>query len=564
MRAILLAATLLVVSAPLAACSGNPAAMQARLQPLPERFTQAWSHPINSQGYTYYAPAPGMIAFAYGGGQVAFINPAGDLTIASALTGRAQHAIASVPSWSFNQISIVGDRLYTESIQNDSNQVMLAAYTFPAMRLIWRNELYGGDGTPTVLATDDGVVFIQGSLAGPGLMMEGLNEATGELTWHRPSGMCLGDTPAAASVSTAYLVQCITGNQFAVEAIRPSDGRVMWRHVYAVANSSQVGAVLQASDDGYVFAVLTSTKAYLYAPNGATLRKIACPECSDAFEATGAHSVLQLSTFSGGGAIQDISLPSGRVLWQREGEIFSTVPQPLLVESNGVVYGQGGSAVADAANSELEPFFVTALQAATGRSVTLPLPVSGGWLLGASDGLVYVLYGTPSAPYNLAAFRPEQGPDTKEAPAILGGVNPAAWPNACILLTSAEIGHVIGPGYVAVPGRGLALAGVTMPQPDSCTYVGPAVDDPVVVVTIAWVAPTAAQANELIRTWITLYAGTRFSGGYLVSDGTANDIDDRALIAAGRAIVTVTVPGNAADARALVTPVEDHLNKAIG
>jgi hypothetical protein len=71
--------------------------------------------------------------------------------------------------------------------------------------------------------------------------------------------------------------------------------------------------------------------------------------------------------------------------------LISISPESPLLEGNNIVYGQGGSAVAATGTPGLEPFFVTALRAATGHSVTLPLAVSDATvLLGASDGLLYV------------------------------------------------------------------------------------------------------------------------------------------------------------------------------
>lgn len=84
-------------------------------------------------------------------------------------------------------------------------------------------------------------------------------------------------------------------------------------------------------------------------------------------------------------------------------------------------------------------------------------------------------------------------------------------------------------------------------------------------ITIAWIAPSAQQASELISTWLaSSNTPTPTPGGYIVNDGTINGSDDRALIAAGRAIVEVTVPNHTADARALAPVIASELRAAYG
>jgi hypothetical protein len=258
--------------------------------------------------------------------------------------------------------------------------------------------------------------------------------------------------------------------------------------------------------------------------------------------------------------VRGFSLPDGDVRWQRSGELFD--PGSGLAEENGIVYGTAGASAADtAAASVIEPVFLTALQAATGRSVTLPLPAANtdADVVGAADGLVLVqLSGS------MVAFRPVPGPGNSAGPAILDGSSPAAWPGACTLLTTAEISHVLAPGYTAVPVPTLFLAGITWPGPVGCTFIGPAGTDPAVVAKIAWIAPTARQASVLLDSYL---AGEQaqglpaipIPGGYLASDNTINEDKDCALIPVGRAIVEVTVPNDAAAARALAPIVARNL-----
>src|ERR1017187_6970211 len=128
----------------------------------------------------------------------------------------------------------------------------------------------------------------------------------------------------------------------------------------------------------------------------------------------GSHALVEDGPATAAGApiipgrevVRGFSLPDGGVRWQRSGELFD--PGSGLAEENGIVYGTAGaSAAGTAAASVLEPVFLTALQAATGRSVTLPLPAANidADVVAAADGLVLVeLSGS------MAAFRPVPGP----------------------------------------------------------------------------------------------------------------------------------------------------------
>jgi len=104
MRTLAVAATLLVTAAAIAGCSGHAAipAGQGQAPPLPGRFVEAWSRPTLSTH------------FAAGDGAVALLDPAGDLTIDSAATGRLEYLIKAVRPWRYNALQIIGNRLYAE------------------------------------------------------------------------------------------------------------------------------------------------------------------------------------------------------------------------------------------------------------------------------------------------------------------------------------------------------------------------------------------------------------------------------------------------------------------
>ena len=372
--------------------------------------------------------------------------------------------------------------------------------------------------------------------------------------------------------TAVYVVQCLGKDQSALEAIRPSDGRVLWRHLATTPGLHPDRGVDVLAESGYVLAQLGGSSFLLFTAGGTPVKypsgALTCPAGRCAFLANGDRGIAEVGVNArstpGNEAVEGFALPSRRVGWKDGGELFGQ--GDTLAEENGIVYGTAGRSKADTGTaSVLEPIFLTALQSTTGRSVTLPLPVAdtGSELVAARDGLVFV---TLSAWRTFAAFRPMSAVSHSSSPAILANVNPITWPDACSLLTPADIGHVLAGGYTAVPVRTLSLAGVAWPKPVGCTFTGPADRDPAVIVKIAWVASSAGQASLLLGSYLSGeqewgHPGLPVADGYLVPDDTLNQTKDCVLIPVGRMIAEVTVPGNAAAARALAPIIARNLQR---
>ncbi len=160
------------------------------------------------------------------------LSPDGNLAVYFAATGRLEHMITAVKPWKFYELHIVGDRVYAElnTITTTSgDQIAIAAYNLATGAQIWWTVLDAGSAgyLSDVYFTSTAVVIVPGSSIGSGLI-EAVSTANGKVAWSLSPGLCHFGFPVAASETAVYVVQCLGKDQSALEAIRPSDGRVLW------------------------------------------------------------------------------------------------------------------------------------------------------------------------------------------------------------------------------------------------------------------------------------------------------------------------------------------------
>jgi outer membrane protein assembly factor BamB len=540
----------------LTGCSAHAA------QPLPARLVQLWSASANGA------------AFSVSGTVVAVTSANGEIDIRDARNGRLRHPITPPRGWRFRQIGIVGGRLFAGEVStapSGGTHIKLAAYSISTGQRKWQATLQVGSSAfvSTFLITSAGIV-VQASSAG----LIGVRLNSGTVAWRSAPKLCPTGRPVGAAGVDLFTLTC-TANQIVVRAISPADGRLRWRHVFSVADASKAAPTdLYPLSNGGVLIQLEAP-AYILSPAGRLILSMpqptSCPMTWCIIQADGVQGILQRGPDTGLGIkpsqefAEGINLTTGAVDWRRPGELFAAglpVTTPV-VESSGLAYGYAGrSFIAGEVALGASPAFVTVLQAATGRSVVLPLPVTeadgvGLSLVGADDGMLFALSG--AAP-RLLAFGP--APAAGKGPAILAGVPTSQWPDACALLTAADLNRIAA-GYAGTPERALTLSGITSPRPNGCAFVGPS-SAPVVTVAVAWIARTTQQAAQLISSYLEENSHSRIRYGYLVNDGTVTGGADRALIQVGRAIVEVTVPGHPQDARELAQAVVARLKPAYG
>lgn len=297
MRAITAAAALLIISAGIAGCSGTAMPAHAQPPPLPGRFAAIWSDPANSNS-RLFAASPAS-------GQVVFTDAAGNLTIDSAQTGHPRHTIATSQPWQFNEIDVIGTRLYTESNENTStggDQIKVAVYNLATGTQIWQNVLNAGPNASVsdVLFTENGIVVQPGANLGTGAI-EGLNVTDGQPTWHSTPGLCQYNTQLASSDTTAYVIQCAEKNQTTLEAIQPASGHVIWRHTFYTPAVSQTGPRgMYLADNGSVLLQLGDSSIHVYAAGGHLITTSAgaksCPTTWCVYQAEGNQGVLELGS----------------------------------------------------------------------------------------------------------------------------------------------------------------------------------------------------------------------------------------------------------------------------
>ncbi|MFF4625559.1 outer membrane protein assembly factor BamB family protein [Nonomuraea jabiensis] len=163
------------------------------------------------------------------------------------------------------------------------------------------------------------------------------------------------------------------------------------------------------------------------------------------------------------------------------------------------------------------PAYLTSIESGSGRLGTFPLdiPASAGQLLAATGDLALV-YVEDESSGHITAYRRVRG--QLPGPAALGGVDPAAWPDACTLLTAHDL-RILADGYRPVPHR-WALGDLTLPKPAACDWIPPTDSGAVVSVSVAWVARSSAEAQALFDAAVSEYRHDLDTNGYdPVTDG---------------------------------------------
>jgi outer membrane protein assembly factor BamB len=491
--------------------------------------------------------------------------PNGDLTAVDPVNGSVLWRAAPYHGWHFSGDAVIGGRLYAYMTNPHQSLIRLVAFNASNGAVAWRTEvgalLYRGIGLQQVMFTSTGIVVQLGTAN----RLYGLSLSSGKAIWQ--SGLpasCGSGSSAEAPEAVLFLLEC-SGSGVRLVTVDPATGRVAWQRLIATSRTRVYPIELYTTGDGDVVAQVGADMR-IYSPGGSLIVNrappVGCPGGSCVVAADGSAAVLEAGAKSD--VVQGISLRTGQVQWRRPGELLEVGGDAGAVAGRGgIVYAAAGPALAGS-DTGLLPVFLVAIQASTGRSSVIPVPVipapGSGLPAGFTDGLIFVQSQTKSGPV-LTALRPAYA--RLKGPVQLSGVTAAQWPDACALLQPRDL-RFISAGYVS-SSRPVALAGVNWPKAVTCAYVGPEARDPAVTLTVGWVAPSLQQAQLLVATELGIEGSSsgpppRVPGGYLVYDGGVNGGFDRVLIVAGRAIAELTVPGNARDAIRLAPVVASRLN----
>ncbi len=549
-----------IMAAAVTACGTSPGVRAAAA--LPDALAPVWSAAMETD---YNANGVASNNFAFTSRAVFLPAPNGEMTAFNPATGAVLWRAARYPHFNFSGDAVIGGRLYAYMTNPTQKLLRLIAFDANNGAVVWQRIvvalLYRGIGLDQVMFTSKGILI----QLGVDNLLYGLSLSTGQNIWHTAlPANCDGGGSAVAPAAALFLLEC-TGSGVRLDSVDPATGRVSWQRVLARSRTPVYPFELYSIGEGDVVAQ-AGANLRIYSPGGnlivSRVPPLGCPGGSCGVAADGSAAVLEAGANSN--VVQGINLDTGQVQWRRSGELLevggaaASGPGP-----DGILYADAGPALAGS-QTGLLPTFMVAIQASTGRMNVIPVPVipSDGTSVpaGFADGLVFVQSQTESGPV-VTALRPEYV--RLNGPVQLSGVTASQWPDACALLPTSELGFIAA-GYVSSP-RPVTLPGVKWPNAVTCAYVGPGSEDPAVTLTIAWVAPTAAQAQLLVTTDLGIEGSDsgpppKVPGGYLIYDGGVSGEYDRVLIVAGRAIAELTVPGNARDAIRLAPIVESRLN----
>ncbi len=328
--------------------------------------------------------------------------------------------------------------------------------------------------------------------------LEALASRTGRVLWTRglPPGCTLA-SPAPFGSGGDDAVALLPGScehEQRVIAFDPSDGRIRW----SVRAASTAGATvivrrgISAIWDGSVLRVLDARGQPLLVQSGGDT----CDQVCFLAVAAG-HVLVNYSPDGMSQLLRAIDAGTGAAVWSRPAAAYQAV-----TDAGGRVYALR-SVLADG----LLPAALDVVNPSDGQMTTAALPLSfepgatdQPWLA-AAGGLLFAGYplafAGPAGGARVVALR---SAPSGLGPAELGGVPPGDWPDACRLLSDASITSVVPslpydrqPEPVPVAGLRSAAA---------CRYVSqdsdPDAGADAIVISVGWVAATAAQAAGLL------------------------------------------------------------------
>ena len=314
---------------------------------------------------------------------------------------------------------------------------------------------------PRIMATEGGVVIVERS--SEPLLLHSVDPLTGATTARmtHPSGC---DVKAASTAGSVLLLSFCQDRRLRLASLDPRPLRHAWTRPLSsipppddlhgdsrphLRNLSTMD--IRASADGYVY-VWGGLDAEFYGPDGSRLSTV-----REAVKVTDSNR-RSLPLFTG-------SYPAVG----REGELVLHSGWPT-------------------------PAYLLSLDTSTGRLGGLPIdvPYDFASLVGATATMAYVRSDLAKTT-RITAYTLVRG--APSGPAMFGGVVPESWPDACALLTGADL-RSVGDGYVAVPLGG-GRPGARVPKAPECTWV-PATDDGTTIsLSVDWVSPSPAFTRKL-------------------------------------------------------------------
>ncbi|POM26939.1 Outer membrane protein assembly factor BamB [Actinomadura rubteroloni] len=499
--------------------SDTPVAVQRPVGPPPGPLAVSWERSERVR-----PGAAGTVAYAVALGQAVAASGRG-LDVRDARTGAARWSYRRV-GWTLVAWASTGTRIVA-AFESDGHRADRQTVGFDALSggVLWRRT--GDRPASAARATlrwpaGSGIVL---TAADDRATLYGRSAADGERRWRLPvpAGCRLfADAAQAADAdesTIAVALDCAGGARLLV--LDPATGRERWRRTLAAGEAPAVavrgGTVLAA--DGTALRAFSVDGAELAHWDGDVCGDGMCPAVPSGRDAlVVAYQPDPGEDGARRARIAAVDTRSGRVRWDRAAPAYAA-----LAAAGGTVYALRPR-LADA----LLPAGIDVVAPGDGtvRSVPAPFvldPALDGarpWLA-AAGGLLYAAVPEaaprPTGAARLVALR--GGPD-RPGPPELGGVPPRDWPDACALLTKAELAAARMPAHTTARKR-VAVGAVKLPRPISCVYTP---DEPrrnapaggwgesPLVVSVRWVAPDGGAASGLLDALQSVQAQARRRG----------------------------------------------------
>lgn len=406
-----------------------------------------------------------------------------DVQLLNPTTGRSQKRLSGMDGEEVTGVWVSGAVVVVRTGRSEDGHGRSVLYGFEhatGKRLWSTGRLLNGTGPPTVEVFSNTVILREGDRQG----LTALAADTGKVLWSGqvpdicphpvadPIGMRYAMDVVQVGDVLAALARC--NDRAEIFGIGLADATIRWRKPLGeLTDRSCIKA------DGTVALVAFDDRFSLFDMSGETLL---------ARSATGAASCAIQSTDRGVAISRDsvvelIEPKGGQSYWQQRNP--NSVDDQFQVLAGGRLYSR-------AAEKDFLPSFVSSTDLSTGDTKVLPLPIRAELIGAAGDLLIYKIYLTWSIRY--AAVRPEF---SQLANPVLAGAAPNDWPDACSLLSAADLDSL--GGFTAFPeAKQTQLYGVGIPRPTRCNYLSAKSDD-AFSVTVSWVSSDRVTLAALLE-----------------------------------------------------------------
>ncbi|GAA0980646.1 hypothetical protein GCM10009555_047500 [Acrocarpospora macrocephala] len=460
-------------------------------------------------------------------------------------TGEIRTRIADIPDHSITGAGFANGTLVLDFEEDNSGNRILMGVDSRSGKQLWSTPVRDSgpppeDTTvfaPTIMIAPNGVLMVTSD----DRHLIRVDPFSGQETWRWPLPIeCV--VMIAAKAVAIVLRDCEDGSA-TLTALDMRTGQTVWQSSFAILGPESTPRSLVMGPEGEILVSLGN--AYrIYGPDGRLIMED--PGIQGWGFGASEQTMLVISNPAGaqsGGELRAVDRTTGQSQWTRHLDA-----SPILgIENSEELPRAGKFLVAQSYWSASYdwplPYFIAVINPADGQIRNLPVPSDrhNSELLGAIGEFVFVRDFSNDG-QRVTAYRmlPAQSAGSPE----LGGIAPSEWPDACSLISLSDIAS-IGSDYRmhAQAGR---LGDITFPHPTRCDLVPQADRDPLVSLTILWVARSKAEASRLVVSSLLnddqdAMPSEAAPGVYRVPEVSMNGTHDTALIRSGTVIAKLVV-----------------------